>query len=184
MSWSIFKQNILNQTQNPDSIQSIDQFARLYAQEYDAAIRRGGDLINQIPIQNGNVSAMEQLFKLALQNGLNQQSTYNLVQEMGKGVQLYWMGAPMMQFPIPKMPAVGATVNISSVSGMCTNSGQWNPIMPPPPLINTPTLLIDQFVMYATIHLTTISGIINTVSLYPPMGTPGPGIVMWTGYRV
>ena len=92
MSWSTFKQNILNQAEQPDSIKSIDQVARLYAMEYDAAIRRGGDMINRIPIQKGNVSAMEQMFKLALQNGLNQQSTYNLVQEMGKGVSCIGRG--------------------------------------------------------------------------------------------
>lgn len=184
MSWSIFKQSILNQAKSPDSIQSIDEVARLYAREYDAAIRRGGDMMNHISIQKGNVESMEQMFKFALQNGLNQQSTYNLVQEMGKGVLIYWTGAPMMQFPTPIMPAIGAFANIATVSASCTNPGKWDPIMPPPPPVNDSSLIIDQFIAYATMHLTTVSGMISTISLYPPLGTPAPGIVMWNGYKV
>ena len=45
-------------------------------------------------------------------------------------------------------------------------------------------LLVDEFIRYATQHLTTVTGIITTTSLYPPLGTPGPGIVNWTGYTV
>jgi hypothetical protein len=45
-------------------------------------------------------------------------------------------------------------------------------------------LIVDDFISYATLHLSTVSGIINTVSLYPPLGTPGPGIINWTGYMV
>ena len=52
-----------------------------------------------------------------------------------------------------------------------------------PPTNNT-TIIIDEFIAYATAHLQTVSGIINTISLYPPIGTPGPGIVQWTGYFV
>lgn len=49
---------------------------------------------------------------------------------------------------------------------------------------NNTGLIIDDFINYATSHLSTVSGIINTVSLYPPAGTPGPGIMPWTGYSV
>jgi len=45
-------------------------------------------------------------------------------------------------------------------------------------------LLINEFISYAQQHLSTVSGIINTVSTYPPLNTPGPGIVNWSGYRV
>lgn len=47
-----------------------------------------------------------------------------------------------------------------------------------------PALIIDDFILYATSHLTSVSGIVNTVSLYPPTGTPGPGIVQWSGYQI
>ena len=52
-----------------------------------------------------------------------------------------------------------------------------------PPTKNS-ALIIDDFIMYATQHLSTVSGVINTVSSYPPVGTPGPGIINWTGYMV
>lgn len=46
------------------------------------------------------------------------------------------------------------------------------------------SLIIDDFINYATAHLSTIGGVINTVSLYPPLQTPGPGVIIWTGYTV
>ena len=49
---------------------------------------------------------------------------------------------------------------------------------------NNTSLIIDDFINYATAHLSTISGVINTVSLYPPLQTPGPGVILWTGYTV
>jgi hypothetical protein len=52
-----------------------------------------------------------------------------------------------------------------------------------PPTKNS-ALIVDDFISYATLHLSTVSGIINTVSLYPPIGTPGPGIINWAGYTV
>jgi putative chitinase len=45
-------------------------------------------------------------------------------------------------------------------------------------------IIIDDFIQYATTHLTTISGVANTISLYPPVGTPGPGVVLWSGYTI
>lgn len=49
---------------------------------------------------------------------------------------------------------------------------------------NKSEIIIDDFIQYANNHLTTVSGIVNTNSLYPPIGTPGPGIVLWSGYSV
>lgn len=49
---------------------------------------------------------------------------------------------------------------------------------------NNPTLLIDMFISYATAHLSTVGGTIVTVSTYPPLGTPGPAVIPWTGYMV
>lgn len=49
---------------------------------------------------------------------------------------------------------------------------------------NRSEILIDDFIQYATTHLLSISGIVNTISLYPPLSTPGPGVVLWSGYTV
>lgn len=45
-------------------------------------------------------------------------------------------------------------------------------------------IIVDDFIRYAIAHLNTVSGIVNTISLYPPLGTPAPGIVLWSGYFV
>lgn len=52
-----------------------------------------------------------------------------------------------------------------------------------PPNNNT-TLIIDDFINYATAHLSTVSGIVNTLSLYPPVAAPAPGVLPWAGYQV
>jgi len=49
---------------------------------------------------------------------------------------------------------------------------------------NSTGLIIDDFINYAIAHLSTISGVINTISLYPPLQTPAPAIIIWTGYTV
>jgi predicted chitinase len=49
---------------------------------------------------------------------------------------------------------------------------------------NSTGLIIDDFINYANAHLSTISGIINTISLYPPLQTPGPAVILWSGYTV
>ena len=45
-------------------------------------------------------------------------------------------------------------------------------------------LIIDEFIRYAQQHLNTVSGIVTTISTYPPLNTPGPGIANWSGYSV
>ena len=49
---------------------------------------------------------------------------------------------------------------------------------------NNTSLIITDFINYATSHLSTVSGLVNTVSLYPPLATPGPGVLPWTSYSV
>jgi putative chitinase len=49
---------------------------------------------------------------------------------------------------------------------------------------NNSEIIVDDFILYATTHLNTISGVVNTISLYPPIGTPAPGVVLWSGYFV
>lgn len=49
---------------------------------------------------------------------------------------------------------------------------------------NNTGLIIDDFINYANAHLGTVSGVINTVSLYPPLQTPGPAVILWSGYTI
>jgi len=149
MSWEIFKQNILAKANNPDSIKDIDTVAKLYATEYDAAIKRGGDTINRVAVKKGNTEIMEQLFKAALQKGLSSTQPYDLVGEMGKGVLAYWQGALLNEFPFPLIPSPGAISNIGVTSNIVTNPGTWTPPITTPPigtsLPETPTaILLDE----------------------------------------
>jgi hypothetical protein len=128
MSWEIFKRNILNVANSPEGIPDIDTIADLYAKEYDAAIKRGGDSINNVSVKRGNVDTMRQLFKAALQKGLNSKVGYDLVGEMGQGVLAYWSGATLNEFPVPKIPATGATQNIGVISNIVTSPGSWQPV--------------------------------------------------------
>ena len=127
MSWQIFKDNVLRYANNPDAIQDIDTVAKVYATEYDAAVKRGFDTVNNTAVTKGNVEAMTQLFKAALQKGLSSTADYDLVGEMGKGVLVYWSGATLNNFPIPIIPAPGSTINVSIVSNSVTNAGVWQP---------------------------------------------------------
>jgi hypothetical protein len=186
MSWSIFKSNVLRNT-NTDNNNSVDEVAKIWADEYDAAIKRGKDLVNLESIQTGNKSIMETLFKVALLNGLSAQpgQPFSLVSEFGNGVKAYWAGAQMSPFPIPLIPAPGSIQNIAVNSNIVTNPGTWPPQPPILPNDNS-GLIVDQFILAATIHLSTISGIIQTTSLYPavPTPTPAPGVIPWVGYLV
>lgn len=145
MSWQTFKDNILKLSNNPESINDIDLVAKTYATEYDAAIKRGKDSLHQISLQKGNVDAMTQLFKAALQKGQTSTAPYDLVGEMGKGVIAYWSGATMNNYPTPTIPAPGSTSNVSVVSNMVVNPGQWAPPVSSPAAarFNDPEELLD-----------------------------------------
>ena len=147
MSWELFRKNILNIVLKPENIGNTDIIAKAYAREYDLAVKRGGDIINKVPLQKGNVVAMEAYIKKALDNGLNYNEKYDLVGEMGKGVIAYWSPKPaplmlnqnpnqpppgsitMNLFPIPLVTieqlTTGVTGNIVVYSNIVTNPGKW-----------------------------------------------------------
>jgi len=132
MSWEIFKQNVLRVANNPQSIDDIDIVAETYANEYDAAVKRGGDNLNLVSVKTGNVEAMKQIFTAALQKGLTSNVPYDLVGEMGKGVVAYWTGATLNEFPIPVIPAIGSAQNISVTTNIVINPGTWAPVLAAP----------------------------------------------------
>jgi len=186
MSWDIFKQNIKRAVDNPDSISNIDSVADLYATEYDNAIRRGRDSLNLVSIQQGNIESMRETFRISLRLGSNTKSpTFQLINEFGKGIISYWIGATLQLIPIPIIPAPGSLQNISVITNVVTFPGTWPPSPPLSAQNNTSTFL-DIFVSTATTHLQTVSGVVNTISLYPafPVSVPAPGVLPWSGYVV
>jgi GH24 family phage-related lysozyme (muramidase) len=183
MSWVTFKENIVRLSENPDAIADIDLVAKTYAQEYDACIKRGFDIISMASVKTGNVQMMENLFKFALLQGQSSLIGYDLVGGMGPGVIAYWSGASLNEFPIPTIPAPGSVGNIGVYYNMVMSPGVWKPALLIPPT-GTPKTLVDIFIFYAQSHLATITGFILTNSIYPPFATPGPGVLNWTGYSI
>lgn len=187
MSWSLFKANIIRKTNPKFNNNNINQVAKIWADEYDAAVKRGKDFINFESVQRGNKAIMETLFKVALLKGLATPpgQNFSLVNEFGNGVKAYWAGAQMKPFPIPLIPAPGSIQNISVNSNVVVNVGTW-PIYPPLRPARKQETMVDMFILAALVHLFSIGGFIQTTSLYPsaPTPIPAPGVIPWTGYLV
>ena len=188
MSWSLFKRNILRKT-NPvnNPTLNVNEVATIWAEEYEAAVKRGRDFINLEVIQTGNFEIMRNLFRTALLKGLTTPpgTPFSLVNEFGNGVKAYWAGAQMRPFPIPIIPAPGSIQNLQVNSNVVTNVGVW-PIYPPIKPASKQIIMVNMFVLAAIVHLFSIGGIIQTTSLYPsaPSPVPAPGVIPWTGYLI
>ena len=185
MSWGLFKLNVIRKTGviNSNTVKTV---AKVWAEEYDAAVKRGIDFINFESIQVGNKQIMETLFLVALLKGMSSPSDkFSLVNEFGNGVKAYWAGASMKPFPIPLIPAPGSIQNLIVNSNIVSNVGTW-PMYPPIKPASKQAIMVDMFIIAALIHLFSIGGIIQTTSLYPsaPTPIPAPGIIPWTGYIV
>ena len=188
MSWSLFKKNILRKTnpiKNPSL--SIDTVATIWADEYDAVVKRGKDLLNLESIQTGNKDLAKAFFQIALLKGLATPPgvDFSLVNEFGNGVKGYWMGAQMNPFPIPLIPAPGTIQNIVVNSNIASNPGTW-PMYPPLKPATKQVIMVNMFILAATVHLFSVGGIIQTTSLYPsaPSPVPAPAVISWTAYLI
>ena len=188
MSWSLFKKNILRKTnpiKNPSL--SIDTVATIWADEYDAVVKRGKDLLNLESIQTGNKDLAKAFFQIALLKGLATPpgTDFSLVNEFGNGVKAYWMGAQMNPFPIPLIPAPGTIQNIVVNSNIASNPGTW-PMYPPLKPATKQVIMVNMFILAATVHLFSVGGIIQTTSLYPsaPSPVPAPAVISWTAYLI
>jgi lysophospholipase L1-like esterase len=129
MSWQLFKKNLINRICNAKQVPDIEYVAKAFAEEYDAAVKRGGTMPDNIKVTKGNVEAMQTLFVSALQKGLSKTTPYDLVGEMGRGVKAYWATAQLAPFPIP-LPtatqlATNVAANLTSVTNSITNPGTW-----------------------------------------------------------
>ena len=188
MSWALFKRNVLRKT-NPNKNPSLDinQVATIWAEEYDACVKRGKDFINLESVQTGNLELMKTLFRVALLKGLTTPpgTDFSLPNEFGNGVKAYWAGAQMRPFPLPLIPAPGSVQNLAVNSNVVINVGTW-PLYPPLKPARKQEIIVNMFVLAAIVHLFSIGGIIQTTSLYPsaPSPIPAPGVISWTGYLI
>lgn len=187
MSWQGFKQTMKLVMSRPEAVSSADVFADSLANAYLSAVSTGFSFLHFSRLQRGNYDAMKALFKLALLKGISTPppQRFSLVNELGEGVKVFWAGAQMTPFPIPIIPAPGSISNTSVTSNIVVSAGTW-PKFPPLFPAKTTDMFIDQFILASIIHLFSLQGFIQTVSLYPgPISPiPGPGIINWRGFIV
>lgn len=129
MSWEIFRKNVQQKLCDASKVSSIEYVAEVYATEYDLCMKRGGTLIDRIPILKGNVEGMKQAFIRALKTGLTYTEPYDLTGAMGEGVKIYWQGATMLT-PTPPLIttqqiSAGAVANITANSNTVSKPGTW-----------------------------------------------------------
>ena len=187
MSWGLFKRNILRKTNPNYNTLDVNKVAKIWADEYDACVKRGRDLLNQESINRDNKPIMETLFKVALLKGLATPpgQNFSLVNEFGNGVKAYWAGAQMNPFPIPLIPAPGTIQNIAVNSNIASNVGTW-PMYPPIKPASKQEIMVNMFILAAIVHLFSVGGFIQTTSLYPsaPSPVPAPAVIAWTAYLI
>ena len=186
MSFAIFKTNMSLYMGNQSGIKKLEDFGKKLTNEYDMAVRRGYQTVNNVSVQKPNKDLMETMVNLAGFMALQKQSgLHDIINNIGKGVEMYWLGATLYQFPTPIIPATGAYQNIMTTSAMVTDPGEFPDLGNQYPTDDTDQFL-DMLIMGMNIHLLTIKGMYNTLSLYPgfPQVPPAPGIVQWTGYTI
>ena len=69
MSWTIYTVNVLKAGLTFQFSNDPDAAAEFIANQYDSAIKRGGDMIYGVPVLNGNVIGMANVIKAAVKKG-------------------------------------------------------------------------------------------------------------------
>jgi len=173
--------------QNQSGINSYRDFAKKFVTEYDMAVRRGFQTINNIPLSVDNKKSMEQLANLACSTSLTKKGPeqHTFIDDLGKAVVGYWTGASLMTGIPPIIPALGSFLNVTSVYATVTKPGIF-PVVGPIPPTNDSNIFLDRLIGAMQQHATTIEGLYMTISLYPgfPLVPPAPGILFWTGWSI
>jgi len=172
--------------QNQDGISSLGDFANKLTTEYDLSIRRGFQTINNVMVLQTNTQFMNTMVTLALTSAIQKQNgQHSVINDIGRGIIGYWTGATLNLAPVPIIPATGAFQNIQTTSALVSNPGTFPDVGPQIPTGDSARFL-DQLIFGIQMHLLSIEGIYNTVSLYPgfPILPPAPGILIWKGFSV
>ena len=180
MSWTIFKNRMLLSMQFNQFGNDIDGFAKEFTSAYDNTIKLGTDTIYKVSVVKGNTDLMETTLSSSLKQTLLS-NTNTLLDIIGSAVVSYWIGVEFSKIP-PIIPAPGTIQNISNLGGIIISPGVWTPLPVLPN--NDPNVFLDAFITSAKLHLSTISGIYNVISQYPPPAPPAPAVISWTGYNV
>lgn len=126
--WARYRINMLRAIRSGRFSKDPDAAADFIADEYDKAIKSGGDIIYGVPVLNANKKGMADVLKRAFKKG--QQSggeNFNLLQEICPAAfDAYWNGAEMAPFPNPLIKPLG-WIMTPPAPGAVTNIGP-NPI--------------------------------------------------------
>ena len=181
MSWSNFKSTLLPLMQSHAYGNDLDKFAEIFTISYDIAIKSGGDMINNVPLVNGNIILMQQTLSNLLKQTQNSK-VVTFLEVVGPAVMMYWVGAKLSNVPPPIVPPIGAIKNITTTSAIVLNTGTWNINKVGPN--NDPSQFLDAFILSAKLHLMSVGGIFSVIAQYPPPAPPSPGVIKWEGYKV
>lgn len=177
--------NVIQNNLTNESLQNLNEnywFAQSLAEEYDKVVKSGFTLIggNGTSVLRGNKELMQaNLIRILSSTKLDKNG--DLLRDIGPAIQTYWVGATLSKSP-PTVPTPGAIKNIITVEGLVIFPGVWTPISIPPMNSVSPWLL--NFILSASLHLLTLSGLFITTSQYPPPMPPAPGVLPWVGYFV
>lgn len=191
MSFQVFKRNMSSWMQTPDKLatgnaESYEDFADKLTKEYDLAVKSGFQSVNLVNVAKGNTDLMKSLINIACLTALSKKGgRHNFIDDIGKAVVGYWSGARLSSGIPPVMPAFGAAYNIATVYAFCTTPGVWIPIGPIEP-INDSNIFLDRLISSMQIHLTTLTFVYFTLSIYPSpiLLGPAPGVLISATYTI
>lgn len=120
--WAVYKVNMLRKMASGQFGKDLDAAAISIADEYDACVKRGGDLLYGCSVVNGNKAALITGIRDAMKKGQNAGiGNFNLLNEIAPALSAYWIGATLSPFPNPlirpggwqaTIPAPGTVLNI------------------------------------------------------------------------
>jgi len=181
MPWGSFKSAMAGVMSNHTFGNSMEGWAAKLTSEYDMAVKTGKTNVTGIVLSKGQNSAMQGLLISEL-HSQQQSKTKTLIEICGPAIIAYWTGASISLIP-PAIPCIPTILNVSVVGAPVTNAGSWTPIPNAP--CNNVNIWLDEFILCAKQHMLTVSGLHNTISLYPGSPPfPAPCVQPWSGYTV
>lgn len=182
INWNLFKNNLSlyfdSNVNNTDTSDKLNEVASKIADEYEIAVKLGGDATFGNSIITYNKPGLQKNIAQAFRTGMNASDQTTTSQIFGNffslGLIQFWTGS-QLGIIIPPPGTVGVVTNITTVPGI---------IIPVLQIVNTEnkTEFIDAMIDFFKQHLQTISGI--TTALVPtPPGVPVPTPFPWVGYQ-
>lgn len=105
-------------------LRTNEQIADFIANEYDKTVKKGGDLIYKVNVINGNKEAMASSLKSILDKNSNKQGeNINLLEDLPKVFDAYWVGAEYSPIPNPLLKPQGWSGTTSVDTPQCVILG-------------------------------------------------------------